>query len=154
MEAGIGSIHVINKCIFVGTVWWCTIWMFRMFLYIHITDGYVAEMLLLEKICLKLIEAERRIYASVNWAIIGSNNGLSPVRHQAIIWTNAGLFSIRHQGTYFNEISIEIQRFSFTKMQLNVSSAKWRPFCLGPCVLKCMCHMDITPLHGDFVAAV
>ena len=32
----------------------------------------------------QLIEAERRIYASVNSVIIGSDNGLSPVRSQAI----------------------------------------------------------------------
>ena len=31
------------------------------------------------------IEAEWRIYASLNWVIIGSDNGLSPVRRQAII---------------------------------------------------------------------
>ena len=31
------------------------------------------------------MEAERRIYASVNYTIIGSDNGLSPGRRQAII---------------------------------------------------------------------
>ena len=35
-----------------------------------------------------------RIYASVNYVIIGLNNCLSPIRHQAIIWNNAGLLSI------------------------------------------------------------
>ena len=34
---------------------------------------------------INIIEAEWRIYASFNWAFIGSDNGLSPVRHQAII---------------------------------------------------------------------
>ena len=38
-----------------------------------------------------LIEAKWCIYASLNWVIIGSDNGLSPVRRQAIIWTNAGI---------------------------------------------------------------
>ena len=38
-----------------------------------------------------LIVAEWRIYASVNSAMIGSNNGLSPGRRQAIIWTIAGI---------------------------------------------------------------
>ena len=38
-----------------------------------------------------LIEAERRIYVSVTYTIIGSDNGLSPGRHQAIIWTNAAI---------------------------------------------------------------
>ena len=33
--------------------------------------------------------------------------------------------------TNFSEISIEIHTFSFRKMHLKVSSAKWRVFCLG-----------------------
>ena len=33
----------------------------------------------------KLDEAEWRIYASINYTIIGSDNGLSPGRRQAII---------------------------------------------------------------------
>ena len=67
--------------------------------------------------------------------IIGSDNGLSPDRRQAIIWTNAGIFLIGPSGTNFSEILIEILTFSFKKMRLNVSSAKWRPFCLGLNVL-------------------
>ena len=63
--------------------------------------------------------------------IIGSDNGLSPGRRQAIIWTNAGILLIRPLGTNFNEILIEILTFSLMKMRLKVSSAKWRPFCLG-----------------------
>ena len=69
--------------------------------------------------------------------IIGSDNGLSPGRRQANIWTNAGLLVIRHLGTNFSEILIGIQTFSFKKMHLKMSSAKWRPFfCLGLNVLK------------------
>ena len=41
------------------------------------------------------------IYASVNWASIGSGNGLSPVRRQAITWTRAGLLSIGLNGNEF-----------------------------------------------------
>ena len=63
--------------------------------------------------------------------IIGSDNGLSHGRHQAIIWTNAGILLIGTFGTNFSEILIRIQTFSFTKMHLKMSSAKWRPFCLG-----------------------
>ena len=55
------------------------------------------------------------IYAQVNWASIGSANGLLPVQHQAITWTNAGLLSIWPQGTNFSEIAITIKNFSFTK---------------------------------------
>ena len=68
--------------------------------------------------------------------IIGSDNGLSPGRRQAIIWTNAGLLLIGPVGTNFSETSIKIITFSFTKMRLKVSSAKWRPFCLGLNVLN------------------
>ena len=59
--------------------------------------------------------------------IIGSDNGLSPGRRQAIIWTTAGILLIRPLGTNFNEILIGIQTFSFKKMHLKMSSAKWRP---------------------------
>ena len=67
---------------------------------------------------------------------IGSDNGLSPGRRQAITWTNAGKLLIGPLRTNFREISIEIRTFSFKKMRLKVSSAKWRPFCLGLNVLR------------------
>ena len=62
---------------------------------------------------------------------IGSDNGLSPGRHQTIIWTNAGILLIGPLGTYFREILIEVYTFSFKKMHVKMSSGKWRPFCLG-----------------------
>ena len=68
--------------------------------------------------------------------IIGSDNGLSPGRCQAIIWTNAGILLIGTLGTKFNEILSEIHTFSFKKIHLKISSAKWRPFCLGLNVLR------------------
>ena len=68
--------------------------------------------------------------------IIGSANGLAPGRRQAIIWTNAGILLIEPLGTNFSEILIRIQIFSFKKMRLKMSSAKWRPFCLGLNVLN------------------
>ena len=68
--------------------------------------------------------------------ITGSDNGLSPGRRQAIIWTNAGILLIGSLGTKFNEILIEMHTFLFKKMYLNMSSAKWRPFCLGLNVLR------------------
>ena len=69
------------------------------------------------------------------FTIIGSDNGLSPGRRQAIIWTNAGILLIRPLGINFSEILIGIQTFSFKKMQLKMSSAKWRLFRLGLNVL-------------------
>ena len=53
-------------------------------------------------------EAERRIYASIECTIIGSDNGLRSVRYQAIVWTNAGLLLMG--------IWIELQQFSLTHL--------------------------------------
>ena len=47
------------------------------------------------------------------FTIIGSDNGLSPIRRQAIIWTNAGILL-----TNFSEILIQIHTFSIKKMRL------------------------------------
>ena len=74
-----------------------------------------------------------------NLTTTGSDNGLSPDRRQAIIWTNAGILSIGPLGINFSEISMEIQTFSFRKMRLKSSSAKWRPSCLGLNVLTQCC---------------
>ena len=60
--------------------------------------------------------------------IIGSDNGLSPGRRQAIIWTKDGILLIGPLGTNFSEILFGIQTFSFNKMHLKMSSARWRPF--------------------------
>ena len=55
------------------------------------------------------------LYASLKWVIIGSGNGLSPVRHQTIALINADLLSIRPLETDASEILIETQKFSFNK---------------------------------------
>ena len=65
-----------------------------------------------------------RIYASVNWVNIGSDNGLSPVRHQAITWTSAGLLPIGLLGTNCSGIRIVVLLFFFKKTHLKLSSAK------------------------------
>ena len=68
--------------------------------------------------------------------IIGSNDGLSPGRHQAIIWTNAGISLIGHSGTNLSEIFIKIQITHSCKcIYLKMPSAKW-PFCLSLSVLN------------------
>ena len=72
----------------------------------------------------------------VKLTIIGSDNGFSPGRRQVIIWANAGILLIGPLGTNFSEILIGILTFSFKKMHLKMSSAKWRPFCLGLNVLR------------------
>ena len=57
------------------------------------------------------IETEWRIYVSVQCKLttIGSDNGLSPGRHQAIIWTKAGVSIIWPLRTNLREILIEIR---------------------------------------------
>ena len=73
---------------------------------------------------------------------IGSDNGLSSSRRQAIIGTTAGILLIRPLGKKFSEILSEILTFSFKKMRLKVSSAKWRPCCLGLYVLISLTMQD------------
>ena len=49
-------------------------------------------------------------------AIIGSDNGLPPVRRKAIIWTDAGFLPVRPLGTNFSEIWIKIQQILLKKL--------------------------------------
>ena len=60
----------------------------------------------------------------IRLTIIGSDNCLSPERHQAIIWTNAKILLIGPLGTNFSEILIKIQTFSLKKICLKMSSVK------------------------------
>ena len=65
----------------------------------------------------KLIEAEWHIGAlmSIKHAIIGSDNGLSPVCPKAI-WTNVGFTLIGPFQTYFSETLIKLWIFSMTEV--------------------------------------
>ena len=58
---------------------------------------------------------------------------------------NGGILLIGPWGTNFSEILIGIQIFSFKKMHLKMSSAKWRPFCIGLNVLCSACE----PLRAE-----
>ena len=49
--------------------------------------------------------------------IIGSDNGLSPGRHEAIIWANAGILLTENIRTIFISILIEMITFQFKKMR-------------------------------------
>ena len=55
-----------------------------------------------------LIEAVWRLFASVNYTIIESNNGLLPHRCQAIIWPNAGILLFGPPGSNLRDILIKI----------------------------------------------
>ena len=98
----------------------------------------------------KLIEAKRHIYASVNWATIGSDDGFSPVQRQAIIKTNDGELLIGLLETNFNKIGNKIEQFSFKELYLKMPSAKWQPFCISINVLT---HKQLET-HGCILSTV
>ena len=87
--------------------------------------------------------------------ITGSDNGLSPGRHQAIIRTNAGISSIGPLGTNFSEILIETLTFSSKKMCFKMSSAKWRSFCLNVLTNSCfnasLCLIDSSFIYNEML---
>ena len=95
----------------------------------------VGRVTMFSKYCINSLRPSDAYICVSNLTIIGSDYGLSPDRRQAIIWTNAGILLIGPLGTNFREILIEILKVWFKKMRLKVSSAKWRPFCLGLNVL-------------------
>ena len=97
----------------------------------------------MSKMCFRLTHWGRVTHICVTkLIIIGSDNGLSPGRRQAIIGTNTGILLIGPLVTKFSENLIKIQTFSFKKMHLKMSSAKWRPFCLGLNVLSHMLQLN------------
>ena len=71
-----------------------------------------------------------------NLTIIGSDNGLSPDRRHAIIWIIARILLIGPLRINFSEILFKMWTFSFKKMRLKISSAKWCLFRLSLDVLK------------------
>ena len=80
-----------------------------------------------------------------NLSIIGSDNGLLLGPYQALIQTNTGILLIEHLRTNFSEILIEIHTFSFKNKQFKMSSAKWRPFCLGLIALTLQVFVPYVP---------
>ena len=125
--------HVKNDDIWDMDKWCNSTVFYRMWLFIHAIDidFYCTQWCIqyIQMICIQLTHWGRVTHLCVGkLTIIGSDNGLSPERRQAIIWTNAGILLIGTLGTNFTEILIGIQTFSFKKMHLKMSSAKWRPF--------------------------
>ena len=74
-----------------------------------------------------------------NVTIIGTDNGLSPVRRQAIIGTKTGILVIGPLGTNVRENWFEIRTFSFKKIYFEMSG-NWRPFRLG---LNMLIHIGL-----------
>ena len=78
----------------------------------------------------EIIEAERRMYESMNYTVIDSDNG----RCQVMIWINAGILLIGPFVTNDNGIFLKIKIFLWTHLHLKVWSAKlganlFRPQC-------------------------
>ena len=65
--------------------------------------------------------------------IIGSDNSLTGAK--PLSETILEYCLLVHLGTTFSEILIETETFSFKKIDLKMSSGKWRPFCIGLNVL-------------------
>ena len=79
----------------------------------------------------ELVQAERRIYASRNEAIIALDNGLSSVRCEAFCETMVAYYSSDRLATNFSEIWIKMRQFSYKNIRFKLSSAKCKSFCLG-----------------------
>ena len=112
----------------------CSGWIIAMLLSCYIIldpDTVVNGLWRLWIFCLTHLPLVPHINASVNCVSIASGNGLSPVRRQAFTWINDNSLPIGPLGRNFSEIQIKIQNFSFMKMHLKMSSAKWRPLCRG-----------------------
>ena len=78
------------------------------------------------KICLQSPPPYWRIYVPVNWVIIGSGNGLSPIQRQTIIWTNPTNWNLGNKLQW--NLTDRYTNFSSAKMHLKMSP--W-PFCPG-----------------------
>ena len=73
-----------------------------------------------------------------NSTIIGSDNGLSPGRAPSHYLNQCWNIVNRTLGNKLQWNLNAIETFSFKEMHLKLSSAKWRPFCIGLSVLRQM----------------
>ena len=71
-------------------------------------------------VCFKLMPSNAHMY----WEVTSVN--LDACSANPFLWTNAVLLSIKSIGTPFSEIWIKPHQFSFKKMNLKISPAKWR----------------------------
>ena len=73
-----------------------------------------------------------------------ADNWLSPEWRQAIIWTNARILLIGLIATNLSKILIDVQTFSFKKINFSMLSGKWWPYCLDLNILKICTEVDIS----------
>ena len=87
---------------------------------------------------IKTIEAEWHIYSSIKHTIIGSDNGLSNVRHQSIIWNSDGILLMEPLGTNFSEILLtKLKHFHWRICIWKCRLSNWWPSCPGLNSLTC-----------------
>ena len=97
---------------------------------------FVHQCILLAIYVIHLTTKDEKSHHSAPWvswrlksltAIIGSDNGLSPGRHQTIIGTNVAILLIGHVGKNFNEILFDIPKFSYRNVNLKMYVIYKRP---------------------------
>ena len=59
------------------------------------------------------IEAEWRLFPSINYAIVGSDNDMSPVSYQAIIWTDDGILLIKSLERNCSQLWFKMRQISY-----------------------------------------
>ena len=74
---------------------------------------------------------------------MGSDNGLSPGRHQTIIWTNAGILLIGPLGT--NLCEFLIQENTFESVVCEMLAILFRPQCV-----KAVMKLAVVYLHTKY----
>ena len=111
-------IHHSRKCIWTCHHWSQCTWVLVLKLYAHMSLGKytLTHYYALRSMLIFITHWGHLTHICIgDSTIIVSNNGLSPNRHQAIFWTEMGKLLIGPLETNFNEISIEIQIFSFIR---------------------------------------
>ena len=138
--------HAVSQSNLLGPVLWPGWYIHTILWYVITIHAHIQKWFKSDGTAMMLTHWGRVTHICVSkLTIIGSDNGLSPGWRQAIIWTSAGILLIGSLGTNVSEVLIGIKTFLFKKMQLKISSAKWRLFCLG---LNVLIGQSTEPVSG------
>ena len=95
-----------------------------------ISRGYSGDTWMLPAMTASWLTHWGPMTASVNWAIIGSGNDLSPIRRQAVTWINADwtpIGHLNHTSVQFKSKYIFIQENVFKNVVCQMSAILFRP---------------------------
>ena len=98
-----------------------------------ISRGYSGDTWMLPAMTASWLTHWGPMTASVNWAIIGSGNDLSPIRRQAVTWINADwtpIGHLNHTSVQFKSKYIFIQENVFKNVVCQMSAILFRPHCV------------------------